>query len=60
MSYRIKDLPMDERPREKLKQKGAFSLSNEELIAIILKTGNKSESVKDLAIRFIQSIPYFY
>ncbi len=60
MSYRIKDLPMDERPREKLKQKGAFSLSNEELIAIILKTGNKSESVKDLAIRFIQSLPSFY
>lgn len=60
MSYRIKDLPIDERPREKLKQRGVFSLSNEELIAIILKTGNKEESVKNLAIRFIKTLPSFY
>lgn len=60
MSYRIKDLPIDERPREKLKQRGVFSLSNEELIAIILKTGNKEESVKDLAIRFIKTLSSFY
>jgi DNA repair protein RadC len=56
MSYKIKELPLDERPREKLKLKGKESLSNEELIAIILKTGNKEESVKDLAINLVNSI----
>jgi DNA repair protein RadC len=56
MNYKIKDLPVDERPREKLKLKGKESLSNEELIAIILKTGNKDESVKELAIRLSKSL----
>lgn len=59
MNYRIKDLPIDERPREKLKERGVSALSNEELIAIILKTGNKDESVKDLAIRLIKTLPSF-
>lgn len=50
MNYKIKDLPIDERPREKLKYKGKEALSNEELIAIILKTGNKEKSAKEIAI----------
>lgn len=60
MNYKIKDLPLDERPREKLKQKGAESLSNEELIAIILRCGNKEESVKDLAIRLVKTLNSFH
>lgn len=56
MKYKIKDLPLDERPREKLKEKGAKNLSNEELLAILLRTGNKEESVKDLAIRLVKSL----
>ncbi len=56
MNYKIKDLPLDERPREKLKEKGAENLSNEELIAILLRTGNKTESVKDLAIRITKDL----
>ncbi len=56
MNYRIKDLPIDERPREKLKYKGKESLSNEELIAIILKTGSKEKSVKDIAIELVNSL----
>jgi DNA repair protein RadC len=56
MNYKIKDLPLDERPREKLKLKGKESLSNEELVAIILKTGNKDESVKELAIRLVKNL----
>lgn len=59
MSYKIKDLPIDERPREKLKEKGSSSLSNEELIAILLRCGNKEESVKDLAIRLVKSLNSF-
>lgn len=60
MNYKIKDLPIDERPREKLKEKGAQSLSNEELIAIILRCGNKEESVKDLAIRLVKKLNTFH
>lgn len=56
MNYKIKDLPLDERPREKLKRKGKESLSNEELIAIILKTGSKNESVKDIAIELSKTL----
>ncbi len=59
MNYKIKDLPLDERPREKLKEKGAENLSNEELIAILLRTGSKEESVKDLAIRVIKNVSHF-
>ena len=38
---KIKDLPEEERPRERLKRIGVENLSNEELLAIILKTGTK-------------------
>lgn len=56
MNYKIKDLPLDERPREKLKYKGKESLSNEELIAIILKTGSKEKSVKEIAIELTKKL----
>jgi len=50
----IKDLPEDERPRERLIKYGADVLSNAELIAIILGTGTKSESAILLAQRLIK------
>lgn len=56
MNYKIKDLPLDERPREKLKLKGKEALSNEELVAIILKTGNREKSVKDLSIELVKTL----
>jgi len=56
MSYLIKDLPDIEKPREKLKRLGADNLSNEELIAIILRTGTFDMSVKDLAINISKEI----
>jgi len=46
---KIKDLPEEERPRERLINYGIDVISNEELIAIILKTGTKNKSVKELA-----------
>ncbi|MDD4036424.1 MAG: DNA repair protein RadC [Bacilli bacterium] len=52
----IKDTPKAERPRERLEQYGVSNLSNEELIAIILKTGTKNESVKSLAARLLITI----
>lgn len=42
---KVKDLPLDDRPREKLSLRGAQSLSDAELIAILLRTGTKGKSV---------------
>ena len=41
----IRDLPADEKPRERLRALGAGQLSNPELIAILLRTGMKGENV---------------
>ncbi|MFC7783107.1 DNA repair protein RadC [Rossellomorea sp. GCM10028870] len=49
----IRDFPQDERPRERLIQSGAASLSNQELLAILLRTGTKSQSVLQLANRLL-------
>ena len=49
----IRELPATERPRERLKQYGAASLSNSELVAIILRTGATSESVLNLSARLL-------
>ncbi|SDW26040.1 DNA replication and repair protein RadC [Marininema mesophilum] len=49
----IRDLPKEERPRERLTQLGASSLSNAELVAILLRTGTKAESAVSLAQRIL-------
>ena len=49
MTIKIKEIPKDERPRERLIKYGTSSLSNEDLLAILLKTGTKDKSAKDLA-----------
>ncbi len=46
---KVKDLPLDDRPREKLLLRGAGSLSDSELIAILLRTGTKGKSVIEIA-----------
>ncbi len=45
----IRDWPSDERPREKLLQRGANALSDAELLAILLRTGTRGHSALDLA-----------
>ncbi|TRO65710.1 RadC family protein [Christiangramia sabulilitoris] len=45
----------DDRPREKLLQKGKLSLSDSELIAILLGSGSKNESAVELAKRILSS-----
>ncbi|MCK4552250.1 MAG: DNA repair protein RadC [Tenericutes bacterium] len=47
--YLIKDMPSNERPRERLLKFGAKSISTYELIAIILRVGYKDKSAIDLA-----------
>lgn len=49
MKYAIKELPVSERPREKLYKYGCEHLANAELIAIIIRTGSKTKSAIDLA-----------
>lgn len=51
----IKDLPSSERPRERLLQQGAGSLSTAELLAIILRTGTRDENVVRVAQRLLAS-----
>ena len=56
MKTLIKDIPINERPRERLINFGVEYLSNEELLAIILKTGTKNFSVKILANNILKQI----
>lgn len=51
----IRDVHLADRPRERLLRQGAASLSNQELIAILLRTGTKQESVLVLANRILSS-----
>ncbi|MEX1246361.1 MAG: DNA repair protein RadC [Thermoanaerobaculia bacterium] len=47
--FRICDLPSEERPRERLLRLGPAALSNEELLALLLRTGIPGESALDRA-----------
>jgi DNA repair protein RadC len=51
----VKELPLDDRPREKLLLRGPQSLSDAELIAILLRTGKKGKSVLEIARELISS-----
>ncbi|MBP1083165.1 DNA repair protein RadC [Bacillus capparidis] len=55
MQMKLRDFPQDEKPRERLLALGAESLSNHELLAILLRTGTKKESVLQLSNRLLQS-----
>ncbi len=46
---KIKEIPLQERPMERLLQYGVESISNEELLAILFRTGSKKQSAKELA-----------
>lgn len=49
----LKELPVSERPYEKCEKYGAASLSDAELLAVIIKTGSKGERVSELANRIL-------
>lgn len=51
---KIKDLPIHEKPREKLMEKGPEILSLSELIAIILQTGTKKENILNMSSRLLK------
>jgi len=53
-NVRIHDLPVQDRPRERLVEHGADSLSNAELIAIVLRTGMKGMSAIHIAEQLLR------
>lgn len=53
MSIKMKELPKAERPYEKLEQYGEKTLTNAELIAIIIKSGTKDETSVGLAQKIL-------
>ena len=59
MTTRINDWPPEDRPREKLLKNGEHTLSDSELLAIILQTGSKGESAVGLARRILQKFKTF-
>jgi DNA repair protein RadC len=54
MSLRIHDLPESDRPRERLIEQGAESLSNAELLAIFINTGLKGENAIQVGTRLLK------
>lgn len=52
-NIRVNDIPLNERPIEKLLQFGVNTLSNDELLAILLRTGTRGENVIELSKRLL-------
>lgn len=48
-NYKVQDMPESERPREKLKKQGVNSLTNVDLISLIIRTGTRKKNVKELS-----------
>lgn len=52
----IKSIPINDRPRERLLEKGSSSLSDAELLVIILGSGNKNKDVKEITESLLSTI----
>lgn len=50
----VREMPSDERPRERLERYGANALQTAELLAILLRTGVQGENVVDLSMRLLR------
>jgi DNA repair protein RadC len=55
-NLKIKEWAVEDRPREKLLKKGIQSLSNAEIIALLIGSGTKNESAVDLSKRILKSV----
>lgn len=53
---KIKDLPLNERPREKALLKGINSLSNSELLSIIIANGTKNQSALEVSNNILSKV----
>jgi len=52
--YKIKNIPQEERPQERLIEKGPDALRTSELLAVIIRTGYKDQGVLELTARIFQ------
>lgn len=55
-SFSIKNWSQDDQPREKLRDKGKATLSDAELVAILIGSGSREESAVDLCKRILASV----
>ena len=53
---KLKELPLNELPRERLMNVGESNLTNEELLSIIIRTGTKKMNVKEVSMNILKSI----
>lgn len=58
-NYTIKDWQPDDRPRERFAKHGPASLSDSELLAIILRTGTREKSAKDVGVELLDKFGGF-
>lgn len=56
MNLKIKEIPINERPRERLINCGVESLSNEELLSLLLESGIKDISVKAVSLNLLKYV----
>lgn len=56
MSSKITDWALEDRPREKLMEKGTSSLTDAELLAILINSGTKKKSAVDLGRELLGSV----
>ena len=56
VSFSIKNWSQDDQPREKLRDKGKSILSDAELLAILIGSGNRNESAVELCKRILASV----
>ena len=52
----IKLLPLQDRPRERMREFGSEALSNEELLTILIGSGNKYRSAKELSVAILSLV----
>ena len=52
--YKIKDMPINERPRERLKEVGVNNLTNKELLSLLFKTGIKNRNVNEVSLDILK------
>ena len=56
MLMKVKDLPANSQPRERMLKYGVENLSDVDLISIIIRTGTKDANVKDVATNILNSV----
>ena len=54
--YTMKEIPVQERPRERAKEVGIENLTDHELLSILLKTGTKEKNVSELSLEILKKV----